>query len=349
MEYPKTFIQLPDIPDEVESASQAYEIAFSIARVGDGLGWRQLVKKIRPNVFESLVQWWQNELEGRKQESKEQIPQVVDKAIEIISPLMAVALVGVESGREQFRNQKSFLDDLLNITRWNAARYTTWVNIPNALGYVYHSLHGGLCLNTNQIDLALNLARVKISDKYNTKERIQIWKIHDLVGWVDYIGPDCIECWEYLANAFERWKWLQLIFGNDPKEYRTSLVAYYMALNIHELAAIIASGQQEKLNKNYDTSFPFDFNIPLTFMSEHQDIYQRAVFLLRRNPDTVPELWTRLGVTHEQMENSWRNWVSLYESWLKNVYRASADKASAGSWQTCYPNFLYHQDVFETL
>ena len=93
----------------MESASHAYEIAFSLARAGDVLGWRKLVKNIRPNVFKSLVQWRQNELDEQKSESKEQLTQIVDKAVDIISPLMTVALVGVESGREQFRNQNLFL------------------------------------------------------------------------------------------------------------------------------------------------------------------------------------------------------------------------------------------------
>ena len=66
---------------------------------------------------------------------------------------MVVALVGVESGREEFRDQKSLLNDLLNIAGWNSSGYTTWANIPEALGYVYHSLHGGLSMSTNQLNL----------------------------------------------------------------------------------------------------------------------------------------------------------------------------------------------------
>ena len=345
MEYPKIFIQLPDIPEQVESASHAYEIGFSLARAGDVLGWRELVKRIRPNVFKTLVQWPQDELDGQKPESKEQMTQVVDKAVEIISPLMIVALVGVESGREQFRNQKSFLDDLLNIAGWNAAgRTTAWAHIPRALGYVYHSLHGCVSLSTNQIDLALSLARVKVPDVYNRKKLVQVWEISNFVGWADSFGPDCTKGWEYLASAFERWKWLRFTFGDDPKEYRASLVAYYMALNIHELATIIASDQQDRLNRSYNTTF--DFNVPLTFMTEDQDIYERATSLLRRNPDTVAELWTELNVTHEQMQNSWRNWVHLFQSWLGDVYRSSSVNVSR---QTYSRNIIYHQDFFETL
>ena len=217
--------QLPEIPEHVESASDAYVTASKIVRAGDVLGWRQLIKQIRPSVFKSLVQWRQDELDGQQPESKEQLVQVVDKAVEIVSPLMSVALAGIESGREQFRDQKSLLDDLLNIAGWNLSGNTAWVRLPNALGYVYHSLQGGLSLITNQLDLSLDLARVKIPDVYNRKKFLHVWKMHELVGWADSFGPNCIEGWEYLVNAYERSEWLLLIFADDV-EYRSSLVFY---------------------------------------------------------------------------------------------------------------------------
>ena len=154
--------QLPEIPEQVESVSDAYSTAVKLARAGDVLGWRQLVKRIKPSVFQSLVQWRHNELDGQQPKSKKQLTGVVDKAVDIISPLISVALAGVESSREQFRDQKSTLDDLLNIAGWNPAGYTTRINTAHVLGYVYQSLHGSLSLSTNQLDLALSLARVKI-------------------------------------------------------------------------------------------------------------------------------------------------------------------------------------------
>ena len=317
MEYPKTFIQLPDIPEQVESASHAYEIAFSFARAGDVLGWRQFVKHIRPKVFKNLVQWRQDELDGQKPESKEQLVQVVDKAVDIISPLMAVALVGVESGREEFRNQKSLLDDLLNVSGWNPAGYKTWVNIPNALGYVYFSLHGCVSLSTNQIDLALGLARVKIPVPDGTKF-LCVWEIKELRRQTPNLSggrsANFIESWDFLAEAYKKWKWLSSIFETQL-EYRTSLVAYNMAMNIHELATLIASDRQDRLN-NY-SSYPF--NIPLTFFFEDYDITKRAASLLRRNPEALMELWTCLNVPREQMENSWENWCRLAENQLSQL------------------------------
>ena len=305
--------QLIEIPEHVESASEVYKVASKLVRAGDVLGWRQLIKRIRPDVFKSLVEWRQNELDDQKPESKEQLVQVVDKAVEIVSPLMVIALAGVESGRDQFRDQKSLLDDLLNVAGWNPARYAAWARIPYALGYVYHSLHGGLSLSTNQLDLALGLARVKISVASGTKF-LPVWKIGELRGYVLSIsgtrGGNSIESWNYLVNAYERWKWLSQIF--EVEEYRISLVAYYMALNIHELATVVASGRQDRLNRN--SNFPF--HIPLTFLSEEWDITQRAISLLRRNPEALMELWTCLNVTREQMENSWEDWIELSETAL---------------------------------
>ena len=308
-------IQLPEIPGQVESASEAYTTAVEIVRAEDMFGWRQLVKKIKSSVFNSLVQWRQNELEEQRPESKEQLVQIADKAVEIISPLISVALAGVESGREQFRDQKSTMDDLLNIAGWN--RTSGWVGIPRALGYVYHSLHGSLSLSTNQLGLALSLARVKIPDLYTTT-RHHVWEEIELMGWSTALGRSCPEGWKYLSTAYDRWEWLSPIFG-DELEYQTSLVAYYMALNIHELASKIASGQ-------HDTFSAFDFKVPLDFISEGWDINQHAVSLLLRNPKALMELWTSLNVTREQMENSQQDWIRSSEDWLNSVYKFSLDR-----------------------
>ena len=288
-------VQLPEIPQQVNSASEAYSEAFEIARAGDILGWRKLLMRIKPRVFNSLVEWRENELTGQQPQTKERLTEVVDKAIEIISPLIAVALVGVESGREQFRDQKSIIHDILNITGWNPAGDRISVNIPYALGYVFHSLHGSLSLNINQLDLALSLARVKLPVAGGTKY-LYLWQRGQLRGYPESLGGSCIDGWEYLAKAYKRWDWLSLIF-HDKLEYRISLVAYYMALNIHELATIIASGKQVTFSA---TSNPY-FHIPLTFLFEDYDTIQRATSLLRSNPEGLMVLWSCVNVTREQM------------------------------------------------
>ena len=111
-----TDAQLPEIPEQVESASDAYSTAVetgSCRRMS--LDGDNLSNEPSSKAFNSLVQWQQNESDKQRPESKEQRAQVADTAVEIISPLISVALAGVESGREQFRDQRSILDDLLNI------------------------------------------------------------------------------------------------------------------------------------------------------------------------------------------------------------------------------------------
>ena len=307
-------IQLTDIPDQVESAIEVYQTASKLVRAGDTLGWRELIKQIRPNVFKTLVQWRQDELDGQKPGNKEQLVQTVDKAVEIISPLMVVALAGVESGREEFMNQKSFFDDLQNIVGWNPAGYEVWIRLPNALGYVYHSLHGGLSVSTNQIDLALNLARVKIPVAGGTKF-FHLWEMGEFIGYAQSIsgtrGGHSLEGWNYLINAYKRWEWLFHIF-EDEQSYRTSQVAYYMALNIHELATVIDAGREDMLN----TTSEFYFRIPLTFLSEDYDTTRQAISLLRRNPSSIVDLWTSVNTTREQVESLWENWIVLTEKAL---------------------------------
>ena len=309
-EYPKIPAQLPEIPEQFESADDAYSVAFNIARAGDVLGWRQLHKRIRPSIFNSLVQWRKNKLDSQRPQTEKQLVEVVDKAVEIASPLISVALVGVESGREQFRDQRSLLYELLNIPGWNPVGIKAWAHIPNALGFVYHSLHGSLCINTNQLDLALSLARVNIPFAQGTRYR-PVWQTGELRGYPESLGGSCINGWKYLAEAYERpeWEWLSLIFG-DELEYRTSLVAYYMALNIHELATIISSGTFA----TFTTSSNPYFYIPWTFLSEIYETTQRGVSLLIRNSELLSKLWTSINVTREQMETAWPDWVRLAEN-----------------------------------
>ena len=332
--------QLPDIPEQFESASDAYSTAVKLARAGDEFGWRQLVKQIKPSVFRSLVQWRQNELDGQRPESKEQLVRIADKAVEIISPLISVALVGVESGREQFRDQKSILDDLLNIAGWNPVGYTVWVNMPDALGYVYHSLHGSLSLNTYQLDLALDLTKVKISVVDGTTP-LPVWETGYLMGGCKSLGDSFTEGWKYLFTGYEKWEWLAPIFGSEL-EYQTSLVAYYMALNIHELATIIASGQQDMLEESLSPISSFVFNVPLTFLSKmDRDITKRAILLLR-NQEELPKIWACLNVTREEMEGSWQTWIGLVKNKLRRM---------AGSlfYPIINPSLDIYQNFFEGL
>lgn len=293
--------QLPEIPEKVESTSKTYEIAGAIIEANNSFRWRQLVKRLRPHAFQSLVQWRQKELDLQPPGSIANRFQALNKAVDIVAPLISVSLAGVESGNAQFNDQKSLLSNLLTIRGWQGDNtqpwHQTWVQIPYALGYVYHSLHGGLCLNTKQLPLALGLAREEVP--FATGSRLtRVWENGHLMGYCQLM-QERKECWKDLANAYNQWEWLHLIFEDDST-YRASLVAYYMALSIHELAAEVASPNRKR-------DIPY---VPWDFLSEGYKIKKHAVDLLRNDPE-LPALWECLDVTQEQqMRKAWEDWLS---------------------------------------
>lgn len=290
---------LPNIPKKVESGSDAYQTAGVFISSENRLGWRQFVKEIRRDVSNSLEEW-RPQFEQQKLDGAEEILEVVDKTVHIVSPLISLALAGIESGEEGFSDQKSILHDLFTIVRWKNSTYTAWIDMPNALRYVYHSLHGGLSLKTNQLNLALSLARENVRVNYPSNSRGRVWEMRNLNG-THYFNVSAAHLWKYINSAYQKWKWLDLIFRDDT-EYRASLVAYYMALNMHELAEEVASGNQEKLDDYYR------FKVPIDFLFEKYEIKGHAIDMLLSN-STLPELWTCLGVTQEQMKNSWETWI----------------------------------------
>lgn len=302
-----------NVPAQAECTNRVYSEAIDLVSANNFLGWRQLSKQVWLNARESLVQLGQNKLlpEPRLENTED----FVDKAVERISPLMSLALAGVESGTEQLKDQKTVFLDLLRVSDPDLSPFLTWERLCHTLGYAYHSLHGALCLDTGQIDLALDLARVKV-DLYHARDFREVWEESPLVGWSRLIGEKrCTEGWKYIASAYERWAWLSPVFADDLK-YRTSLVAYYLALHIHELAKVIDLRRQGESR----TNFASNLFVPPTFLSEGRDINERAISLLHRNP-AVTELWSSLDVTRAEMEDSWDNWLRECEKWLRDVYK----------------------------
>ena len=310
--------QSSDIPEQLESATDTYSEAIEYTGDDNLIKWRQLLKRVRGSASKFLVQWGRNEILSQQQEHNEEF---VNKAVDLVSPYISVALAGVESGSEQFKDQKSVLHTLLNISNPDLDSHPDWKRTRNFLGYVYHSLHGAMSVNTAQIDLALNLAKENV-ELYQEGDFRKVWEERSLMGWSPLLGDSaCTVSWQYLASAHQKWEWLHPIFPEES-EYQASLVAYYTALHIHELASVIALGQQEDLRSN----FVRNSYVPSTFVREGSVINRNAILLLRQNSEALSELWSSLGVTRAQMENSWDDWVHQCELWLREVYGIGVER-----------------------
>lgn len=323
-------VQSTNRPKPALSATDIYSEAIEITSNQNPVKWRQLNKQVRSTASTSLVQWGRVELlSGNQPRDGEQF---VDEAVDIISPLITAALAGVESGLEHFKNQQTVLNNILNVSDPDLDSRLTWERIRYTLGYVFHSLHGALSINIGQIDLALDIARVKVQ-YWGQQNCENLWKASPFMGWSRLIGENhCTEGWKYLSSAYNRWNWLGLIFP-DELDYRVSLVAYYIALNIHELAAVIASDEQETL----ETRHLKEFCVPLSFISEGANINQQALSMLQSNAEAITKLWSSLNVTRTEMEASWKNWVHKCQSWLVEVHDYDSYRE------------VYHQHFFKGL
>ncbi|MBT7912980.1 toll/interleukin-1 receptor domain-containing protein [Candidatus Bathyarchaeota archaeon] len=110
-----------------------YDVAVDLARADDVSGWRQLIKEIRPAVISDLVEWKRDYQDRREGNEKILESQLFGEGVTLASPLFMMASAGIESGREQFTDQRALLDDLLSLPDWWGDSQA----IPISLGFYY--------------------------------------------------------------------------------------------------------------------------------------------------------------------------------------------------------------------
>lgn len=299
------------LPDGGADPVEVYRAAVELARRGDLLGWRQLVKKVRGPERRLLLAWMEEHV-ARVRHIDDSFVAAVDEAVSHVAPLFALALAGVESGRSELRDQRSVVDDITNIGGWVRSGLTAIVDLPRTLCYVYQALHGAVCVNTAQLELALDLADVKIEAR-NTRDLRSLWKQSDIVGFPESLGGDYRKAWNFLTEGAERWPWVLEVFGSE-EDYRTALAAYYLALNVYEAVDDIAQGKVTEYQQGNTAGF--HTAVPLAFTLESDEIQNRAVRLLIRNPSEFAKLWERKGVTRADVERFWPEWVKLCSTYL---------------------------------
>lgn len=304
-----------EIQGNNKSAEEIYHIAITLARAGDLLGWRQLVKEVKKPIVSGLVRW-RDQYEASPPNTIQELHDAVDESVEIISYLIVIALAGIESGRKEFTDQRSLFDLFFDIVGWNYSGRTSLVHLPRALGFVYHSLHGAMAVCTGQYDVALKLAMMNIRDRLDSRTS-PLWQKHTLIGWTDALGGKCNLAWEFLIRAAERWDWLTQIFGSQF-DYRIGVISYYASLNAFELAYYLSQLPNKTLAGEQDV-FP---DIPLCFLHENRDEVRKAVQLITSHGDKPSLLWKIHGVDKDEMLKAWPQWQKISAQWLRQVYQS---------------------------
>jgi hypothetical protein len=232
------------------------------------------------------------------------------------APLIAVALAGIESGRDRFVNQGSIVDDLLYPANWHRTGRTLVADFPVSVVFIYQALHGAACLNTEQPALALQLVTTNI-ELPGYSERLPLWRHHGVMGWPDVFEHRCTTAWEAVSSLSTKWLWLDTIFG-DAAEYRASLAAYYMLLNVFEYVETLAVDNGKLLR---DSTLRLD--IPLCYESERDEITRRAYQMLTKNKAVILNLWRGKKISDPMAKSNWKLWVEICSRWLANVYQYS--------------------------
>jgi hypothetical protein len=104
------------------------------------------------------------------------------------------------------------------------------VNIPYGMIFTFQAVCGATFLDTDQIDLAIQLAQTNISNRDSPHSSPLIDSPH-LLGWPESLGGNCTVAWGYIFQAAQRWPWLKTVVVVE-EDYRIALSAYYMALHV---------------------------------------------------------------------------------------------------------------------
>ena len=216
------------------------------------ISWRTLIRDARKPVQEQLTRW-RNKHEGKGLASKTNgNPEgIMDSAAEGIAPytpLFGIALAGVVSHNSRFNNQVAVLDDILYPKNWNRSGLTNIVGLPETVAFVYQALHGATCLTTEQLAVAIRLARERVGEGPLGRSSVPLYKTSEIIGWPPTLGGNCRIAWDFLWDLPTRWPWLIEVFG-DSEDYRVALCAYYISLNIIELVDCIADNQTNVLEQ----------------------------------------------------------------------------------------------------
>ncbi len=200
-------------------------------------------------------------------------------------------------------------DELANPLNWRRAGDSSVVEIPEALGFAYHCLHGALCVQTKQAQLALELAVMPVPvPNHGAAPHKPLYLVDPYMGWAASLGGQANPSWTWIFNAYTRWDWLVKIFGSED-DYRIGLIAYFMLLNFHEFVQAVANRVQLVPR-----------HVPLCFIDADRSLGEKACALLSRNTDFLETTLKQSNVSRSEAVEAFRSWTAECNKWGGKAY-----------------------------
>jgi hypothetical protein len=303
----------PVLPDT--NAATVLPAAIELARESDQLGWRQLQNELRRDFVQRVIPWRQeHEYEWPRDGKKETIFAITDTLLDIALGRMALGLAGVFSNNPAFADQRQVVEDLLSIPSWSRGGTTAIIEAPRTLVYIFHYLHGALCMTYGQAELALQLARMAVPDP-DRSDTEPLWKDHGISGWPKLLGRNCVQAWEYVCDLRDRRSVLEGLFALQS-DYEVGLAAYSMLLVLHEVADDASTATAERLAK--PESFSLDFP-PLFIVMSNETIATAARRTLR-NKQLVERVAERSGAKVDGMRKLWPARKKMIFTWCRETF-----------------------------
>ena len=307
-----------EIPND---AREAYFVALELARNNDKLAWRKFLQKAISSFPKNLLLWRAAQGDKLPQEVKD-LPQWALPGVTSVSPLIAIALAGVESQSEYFNNQVGLVEELLRPPRWEAPGNTIINCFPELIVFVYQALLGSVAMRTQQAEIAQRLAWVDLPDSSIAESPNPLFRYTKVTGWPESLNHTCTIAWAFLTQLPEHWPWLNEIFS-DLDHFKSALAAYYAVLNIIEF--LDALDQQIDLSQSEKVWL----SVPASFTVMGETVSRRAFRLLQENRSAIENIWKNSKFDSQTKLEKWKEWEGVMGAWIHNVYGGGVWRWSA--------------------
>lgn len=297
-----------------ESAVAVYDAAVEHARTGDSVGWVQLEASLRKSYSDFVISW--RTRTERTVRTEDQLIDAADNLIAAVFPRFAIPLAAAAAGNPAFSDQRRCIDDLLTVDNWNGSGQTIMVHAPRGLVYVFHVLHGAVCLDRGRPRDALRLASGGVSLKHENYPLRPLRRVSDVSGWPDLLGGNCATAWKYVLSLRERHQLIGNLFTLE-RDYRLALACYSMLLSLAELA----TRSQEIAKEGEEAGIGFDS--PPMFATMETETVVAAAARIFGDREVVNMVLEECGAERNVVDRLWSRWRTSIQAFAKSAMRGS--------------------------
>ncbi len=279
----------------LQSAQAIYDEATALARQEDWIGWRELEGSLRVLYPEHATQW-RSEFESNHPQTKQDFGDATTALLKHAEPRFVLALVGCNSWKDAVSDQTALLDDLVEIEGWRRNGMTLAINGPRTMIYLFHYLHGALCMHNRRAKAAMKLAKVPLLWQ-GTSEVCPLWQSRDITAFPELLGADWKVAWEYLLALYDEQPFIKKFFPLK-RDFEVGLAGYSMLLSLLELAFQARNDAQ-----------PDYLEVLPIFSTMGDSIINSARQRVFANVDLVREVAGSAGVASGDLASLWPQWV----------------------------------------